>query len=278
MTVDELYVQWRADPNLRDFVDKCYLGEDTLASGDRFYRSEEFRALTELILQNGVASPATLLDLGGGNGVSSLAWLRAGYQVVLAEPNPGEVAGLGSLAPALREHRLCIRLVRAVGEALPFHKETFDVVYCRQVLHHVGDLDAACREMYRVLRPGGLFIATREHVISRKEDLEAFLENHPAHKYTRDEQALLLSEYLRSLKRAGFNRVKVIGSWQSVVNYYPTPESEFAGICRAALRRRFGKTVGGYLGARTGLFPFYGWYLTRRDHRPGRMYSFVAKR
>ena len=40
----------------------------------------------------------------------------------------------------------------------------FDVVFARAVLHHTRDLELACREMFRVLRPGGIFVAAREHV------------------------------------------------------------------------------------------------------------------
>jgi hypothetical protein len=115
-------------------------------------------------------------------------------------------------------------------------------------------------------------------VISKPEDLEAFLENHPIHRYTRDENARLVTEYTRALREAGFRHVKVIGSWQSVINYYPVSRADFIDRCRAALQRRFGIQIGGYLAERSFLLPYFGWYMTRRDQSPGRMVSLVAVR
>ncbi|MBX3057157.1 MAG: class I SAM-dependent methyltransferase [Anaerolineae bacterium] len=43
----------------------------------------------------------------------------------------------------------------ASGLALPFAAETFDVIYIQHVLHHIGDVAQALREVRRCLRPGG---------------------------------------------------------------------------------------------------------------------------
>jgi ubiquinone/menaquinone biosynthesis C-methylase UbiE len=152
------------------------------------------------------------------------------------------------------------------------------MVYTREVLHHVSSVDAVCAEVYRVLKPKGLFIATREHVISKLSDLDAFLQNHPVHRYTGGENAHLLSEYRHALKRAGFRQVKVLGSRESVINYYPMSVSEFAGKCRQALCRRLGMKIGQYLAARRFILGLFGWYLTVRSRTPGRLYSFLAER
>ncbi len=46
-------------------------------------------------------------------------------------------------------------LMAAVCERLPFPDASFDVVFSHEVLEHVQDDRQACREIVRVLRPGG---------------------------------------------------------------------------------------------------------------------------
>src|SRR5712692_4820138 len=278
MTTDEVFHQFRRMPEMKDFVEKCYLDEDLARASERFYYSEEFQAVRQIALENSLRTPGMILDLGGGNGVASLAWRRAGYDVVLLEPNRGPVAGLGATASAVKRGVPGLSLLAGAGEALPFPAQTFDLVYARQVLHHVRDLEQVCSEVSRVLAPRGLFFATREHVIDSRQDLHAFLENHPTHRFTGDENARTLYEYCRAFRAAGFRRTKVIGYWQSVINYYPESVSTFLDLCRAALSRRLGASLADILVTRPLVVALCGWYMTRHDHCPGRMYSFVACR
>ena len=55
-------------------------------------------------------------------------------------------------------------LLAAVCERLPFADASFDVVFSHEVLEHVEDDLQACREMVRILRPGGrvaIFVPNR---------------------------------------------------------------------------------------------------------------------
>ncbi len=58
-------------------------------------------------------------------------------------------------AGSFRANRLPWRFANADATQLPFADGTFDVVYSMGVLHHVPDTAGACREVARVLRPGG---------------------------------------------------------------------------------------------------------------------------
>ena len=51
-----------------------------------------------------------------------------------------------------------------VAENLPYPDESFDIVLCTQVLEHSEDPHAAAREMFRVLRPGGLALISTHGV------------------------------------------------------------------------------------------------------------------
>ena len=55
----------------------------------------------------------------------------------------------------LRQQGLPVRFANADATVLPFADDTFDVVFSFGVLHHVPDTKAACREIARVLKPGG---------------------------------------------------------------------------------------------------------------------------
>lgn len=50
---------------------------------------------------------------------------------------------------------LPVRITNGDATKLPFDDGTFDVVYSSGVLHHVPDMEGACREAVRVLKPGG---------------------------------------------------------------------------------------------------------------------------
>ncbi len=53
-------------------------------------------------------------------------------------------------------------------------KETFDVIRCRNVLHHIKDLDALFQEFRRVLKPGGgiLIIDSRPEIFPETVSLD----------------------------------------------------------------------------------------------------------
>lgn len=278
MTPGEVIEAFRQIPDRADLIESCYLEADLLRAARRFHGSEEFHATIKHLHTLGVRGRRLVLDMGGGRGTATLAWLWSGHDVVLLEPDPSEVVGLGALARLVRTEGLRVRMCRAVGEDLPFPDNTFDLVYGRQVLHHSSDLAAMCKEIYRVLKPHGLFFAAREHVISKKEDLEEFLAKHPIHRFTGGENAYRLNEYLRAFKDAGFRKVVSLGSWQTVINYFPVTEQQFLDSCRHTLVKRAGTTLGRLLLSRPAMRSLLGWHWSRQDHMPGRMFTFIAKK
>ncbi len=65
-----------------------------------------------------------------------------GFDIEIERLQTGRAAGVAGL-------------LAAAAERLPFADNAFDVVFSNEVLEHVEDDRAACREIARVLRPGG---------------------------------------------------------------------------------------------------------------------------
>jgi SAM-dependent methyltransferase len=88
-----------------------------------------------------------VLDLGAGSGSLTKSLVADGHLVVAAEPNRAMLAELEVLG-------LAAPLVQSGAEALPFARQSFDVVTVGTAFHWF-DADAALPEIAAVLKPGG---------------------------------------------------------------------------------------------------------------------------
>jgi len=214
------------------------------------------------------------LDVGAGRGIASYALKRDGFDVTALEPNPSILVGAAAIRSLAAESGLAIRVTEEFSERLPFTDNQFDVVFARAVLHHTSDLTAACHEFLRVLKPGGIMVAVREHVISDKADLPAFFDIHPLHHQYGGENAFLLPEYEDAIHTAGFSGLQVISPWHSPINFAPY---DLAGL-HLAIAARCGPLAGlvRLVLKVPGVWPMARTLLAASDNRPGRLYSFVA--
>ena len=57
-------------------------------------------------------------------------------------------------------------IIANVSEPLPFNNGTFDVVVSNQLIEHLFDTDAFAKEVYRILRPGGVCICSTPNLAS----------------------------------------------------------------------------------------------------------------
>lgn len=268
----EAAVRWlREQPGREDLVLAAFYDDPLNEAAERYRSGEEW---AEVRRRLGPSAGRSALDVGAGRGIASYALAMDGFSVTALEPDPSDLVGSGAVRVLAAEAGLDIRVVEEFSERLPFPDASFDVVFARAVLHHCADLPQACREFFRVLKPGGRMIAAREHVISRREDLAAFLDLHPLHNLYGGENAFLLEEYRSALTGAGFCLTEELTPLGSAINYAP--------MTRPVLKDEVAARLGPAGRAARPVLDIPGvWAVARTaigriDHRPGRLYSFVC--
>ncbi len=273
----EQAVEWlRQQPDQYQLVADCYYDDPLIKAAERYWNSDEWTAIQEWVKDRS----GKALDVGAGRGIASYALARDGFSVTALEPDSSDLVGAGAICALVDETAMPIHVVEEFSERLPFADGEFDLVFVRAVLHHTRDLEGACREYFRVLKPSGLFIAVREHVISRETDLPRFFDIHPLHKLYGGERAYLLNQYVKAIEQSGFTSLKVLSPWDSPANFAPyTLKSLKAEL---TVRMSCGMRIVGrfvaFLLDLPGIWPLARRVLTLFDRRPGRLYSFIAEK
>jgi len=149
----------------------------------------------------------TLLDIGCGAG---------GVTLHLAEKHGAVATGFDVEQPVIEAARKNAerrglsgraRFVQAPPGPLPFADASFDVVFSKDALLHVPDKDALFSEIFRVLKPGGVFAASNwmiGHDGEPSVEMKAYI--------AAEGLAFAMASptrYAEAMKRAGFARVTV---------------------------------------------------------------------
>lgn len=269
-------VRWlRAQPDSEAIVRDAYYDDPLISAAERYWRSNEWEAVRGIIGRG----PGNALDAGAGRGIASYALAKDGFSVTALEPDPSDLVGGGAIRQLANESGLSINVEENLSERLPFGDASFDVIFARAVLHHIEDLPEAMREFHRVLKPGGVFIAAREHVISQPSDLPMFLDSHALHHRYGGENAYQVHVYEIAIRESGLRLEKTIGSLDSPINFGPQSTNEIysrilerlipIGIFRLPLLG-FLKVPGVGIVVRK--------IASRMDRRPGRHTSFIARK
>lgn len=129
--------------------------------------AEERRYGNELARLDVDFTTTTVLDLAAGPGTWTKLFAEAGSPLVVWSDRSELFlhyarAYLSGLEPPAGPVRYAV----ADFCAVPFRSASFDLVFCRLSLHHAPDEELALREMFRIIRPGGI-LALYAHTVGR---------------------------------------------------------------------------------------------------------------
>jgi SAM-dependent methyltransferase len=130
--------------------------------------------LFDQLLKGRLTPDLRLLDAGCGSGRNLIYFLKSGYDVCGVDESRRSIAQVrelaASLAPELRANNFRVEAV----EQMSFEKASFDVVISSAVLHFARDEEHwqhMVDEMWRVLKPGGIFFARLASSIGIEEKI-----------------------------------------------------------------------------------------------------------
>lgn len=94
------------------------------------------------------------LEVGCGGGLLCEEIATIGFDTTGIDPSE---QSLKTAEDHMKANSLNIHYIKGIGEAIPFLENSYDVVFCCDVLEHVCDAPKVISEIFRVLRPGGCF-------------------------------------------------------------------------------------------------------------------------
>lgn len=137
----------------RHFLSEAMFQSVTSKLDDSFYPGQVYNwddVRFANVVRDHLRSDHVLLDFGAGRGKSELFDFRGAVQRIVGVDVDENVR----LNPYLDECH-----VLRHGESVPLADDSVDIAYCCNVLEHVQDPKQTLREIARVLKPGGLFLA-----------------------------------------------------------------------------------------------------------------------
>jgi SAM-dependent methyltransferase len=160
----------------------------------------------ELFVAHGRLRPGVIaLELGCGTGVFLEKVARSGaalHGLDLSE----DLLAQARTRMAGAAH---VTLDRGNAEAMPYPDAHFDAVYGSSVLHHLN-LEAALRELFRVLKPGGPLVFAEPNLLNPQ--VVYMFKYGPAKErfgVSEDEMAFTRFRARRALRSAGFSRIAI---------------------------------------------------------------------
>jgi len=131
--------------------------------------------LFDQLLKRRFTSGLRILDAGCGSGRNLVYFLRAGYEVFAIDESSEALAQTRRLAAELAPHLPHDNFREEPVERMSFPDASFDVVISSAVLHFARSDEqwhSMVSEMWRVLKPGGIFFARLASTIGMENQVE----------------------------------------------------------------------------------------------------------
>ena len=183
--------------------------------------------LFDQLLKGRFDSVRRVLDAGCGSGRNIRFLLARGFEVFGVDQDPASVAAVRALAARLAPQIPASHFEVAPVERLPWPDESMDAVLSSAVLHFASDetrFEAMIAEMWRVLRPGGLFFARLASTIGLAAPVEWLAGRRArlpdgSERFVVDEPMLLRltatlgAEWLEPLKTTNVQNQRAMTTW-----------------------------------------------------------------
>jgi len=140
----------------------------------QFTRSQGFAdTLVRRLAHVGVLSHgAKVVEIGCAQGALAVCLSKRGFNVIGIEP----WAEARQVALRLAKHEECVLDIRnGTAESIPLADKSCDLVVASNVIEHVLDVEAAFGEVFRILKPSGVFwFSAASSVCPRQKEIDGF--------------------------------------------------------------------------------------------------------
>jgi 2-polyprenyl-6-hydroxyphenyl methylase/3-demethylubiquinone-9 3-methyltransferase len=145
------------DNKIYDQMADSWWNEDGFLHGLKAINPVRFGYMKRVLLSDRGIDPAgvQVLEVGCGGGLLTEEFAQMGFQVTGLDPSQKSLEVARGHAA---EMGLPIEYQLGTGEDIPFGNESYDIIYCCDVLEHVADLAKVISETARVLKPGGVYL------------------------------------------------------------------------------------------------------------------------
>ncbi|MFC4101746.1 class I SAM-dependent methyltransferase [Paenibacillus xanthanilyticus] len=182
-----------------------------------------------------------ILELGSGNGMLWLAnadLIPEEWTITLSDFSPGMLQAAQKSLAALQD-RFDWRVIDAIN--IPLHDASVDIVIANHMLYHVSDLDRALAEIHRVLKPGGLLVASTVGSGNMREVAELVLAFNPSSSYPEiaygiqsrfslDNGASLLGTHFDTIDLRLYPNTLIVTDPHAILRYLLSCNGLFEGI------------------------------------------------